>query len=794
MLTPSVIFLVGITILALFIWYFGSDSDERKRVVGTVLTILTTAFCVYAVVVAGIKRGIDLEGGSQFIVEIKPAEGKPVTDSAREEAKGVLLKRLDRYGGDANITNQGDRFLNIQMPGVSADSRAEVRQSIEKIAKLELRLVHPNSDGLAGAVKQGEASQPGYVVLPVRADKIEGEGRTDYLVSAIPDLEGDRVSSAFPVLDVSYKIAVRLDGEGGDIMREITGANVGRKLAIVLDGEVISAPVIQGRFGERFEITGDYKYEEANALSSVLENPLANPLEIQDERSVDAEMGADTIKQGIMAGLAGLGVTLLFVVLYYRLAGIIALIGLAVNICLLFGSMAIFGFTLTMPGIAGILLTIGMAVDANVLIFERLREEMKAGKSLPAAIESAYEKAFSAIFDANVTTLITSIILFAVASSIIKGFAITLTLGILASMFAALLVTRICFSWGTSSGLIKRISLTHIIPEKSYDILGKRRFTTVLSVLLVGSAIVIIPMVGKRGVDFKGGNLVSLQVPDDADTSKKVSTDRIEEILKGIPYQTKGEDGKMVDKTIQEVVAQSQDSVTNPGERYISIKTDFGSGDAVEAKLIEEYGKDAFKISVEKVGPVIGKQLLQSSAWALGLGLLGILLYVTFRFEFSFALGAIVALFHDLLITAGMVALTGREFSLVLVGAFLTIAGYSINDTIVVFDRIRETLRLKKGDIGKIMNEAISATLSRTILTSLTTLITIGTLYYFGGPDLRDFSFTIIVGVLIGTYSSIFVASPIVYWWAKTTKKSLRREVLDADQERQGRDQTAAPA
>ncbi|MEM0897594.1 MAG: protein translocase subunit SecD, partial [Verrucomicrobiota bacterium] len=446
MLSNSVIFLIGILIFVLFLWYFGTDSDQRKRVIGVILTLFTTAFCLYAVSTAGINRGIDLEGGSQFIVEIKPDGDRLITEAAREEAKAVLLKRLDGFGGNATITNQGEEFLNIQMPGIKEENRAAIRETIEKVAKMELRLVHPNSDQLVPQVRAGAVTEPGYEIIPMRADKVESEGGTrDLLVTLIPDVEGKHVKSAFPYLDVAYAVSVKLNDEGGEIMRNLTAQNVGRRLAIVMDGEIISAPVIQGRFSSEFQITGDFDYDEANSLASVLENPLGNPLEIQDERSVAAEMGADTIKQGVYAGLAGLGMTLLFVLFYYRLAGIIALIGLVVNICLLFGSMAIFGFTLTMPGIAGILLTIGIAVDANVLIFERLREEMRAGKSLPAAIDSAYEKAFSAIFDANVTTLITSIILFLVASSIIKGFAITLTLGILASLFAALLVTRACF-------------------------------------------------------------------------------------------------------------------------------------------------------------------------------------------------------------------------------------------------------------------------------------------------------------------------------------------------------------
>ncbi len=779
---PVAIFTSGLVLLGLFVAYFGADTDARKRLYGTVLTILLAVFCVYTVIPPKetIKLGIDLKGGSSFQVGIKPKEGETlVSESAREQARTILRKRLDPDGkNDLLITPQGDNSLEIQMPGVKEEDRADVRTKIEQVANLELRIVHQNSASLIPQIEAGTHVEPGFVIREYRKSDDPDARSGKELVSSVPDMTGKSISSAHAALyPKGWVILLDFDSKGGKAFGELTTANTGRQMAILMDGEVLSAPNInEPILGGSCEISGSFTRESATALASALENPLENALVIEGERSVDATMGADTIKQGVYAGIAGLLATLVFMVVYYRLAGLIAVFGLFLNVLMIFSAMALFGFTLTMPGIAGVLLTIGIAIDANVLIYERLREEMQAGKSVGAAIETSYEKAFSAIFDANATTLITAVILFTVASGLVKGFALTLTLGVLSSMFAALLVTRVCFNWGIKSGAIKKLSMCHLISSKNFDFLGKRKVCAIASLAAIILSMGYLGIKGNKalGVDFVGGHLTTLQTLP----GKDVETAKIESAIKGLEFTDV--DGNA--KTIREVVVQSQDSATNADESYITIRTDFGSGEAVEKKLHEVFGTDSFKLSVDKVGPSVGKALLYKSAMALVLGMLGIMIYLTVRFEFSFALGAIVALTHDLVIAGGLVALCGYEISLVLVGAFLTIAGYSINDTIVVFDRIRESLRTKRGNVRDIMNEAINATLSRTLLTSGVTLITLVTLFYFGGTSLKAFAFTIIAGILVGTYSSIFVASPIVYWWARKRKKSLRREILEADQ------------
>jgi SecD/SecF fusion protein len=424
--------------------------------------------------------------------------------------------------------------------------------------------------------------------------------------------------------------------------------------------------------------------------------------------------------------------------------------------------MSMFNFVLTLPGIAGIILTIGMAIDANVLIYERLREEMAAGKSLGAAVNAAYDKAFSAIFDANVTTLITSAILFWQATGPVKGFAITLTLGIIASMFSALLFTRTVFGFMLDNFGLKKLTMVNWIPSRSINFIGKRHIALALSAILILGSIGFFAWRGEKnfGVDFTGGDLVVLGAKENvplADLRRSV------------------EGANLGETTLQ--------IATEEGRELITVQSRFGTADGVVAKLQQDFPQAGLTIEqTDTVGPRIGKELAGRSLFALALGLLGILIYVTLRFEFSFALGALVALLHDVIITIGIFALTGREISMVMVGAVLTIAGYSINDTIVVFDRVREGLMSgRRGTVAQIMNACINETLGRTILTGGTTLLSVGALYFFGGAVLRDFSFAILVGILVGTYSSIYIAAPVVLWASKLRGKSVRREVLETE-------------
>lgn len=768
-MSPILTFLFGAALLMILLIYIGTTELRRKRILGTILTALAVLLAAYTVKQIGIKKGIDLQGGSEFVVELQPAPDadgnvKDVYANDIQQAIGILEKRLNPDGAkDLLLAPQGEKRILIQMPGVSEEDVKQVRENIEKVAKLEFRLVHPNSEGELAQMKANGTLSVDHVEMP-------SKDGPPLLVKSRPDLDGKFVNRSYAYLDPQrgWTIILEFDSKGGELFAKLTEANVNRRLAIVVDGEVFSAPNLnEPIYGGSASITGSFKEMEARGLASVLENPLENPMAIVSESSVSASYGEVAIKQGIQAGLVSLFVVILFMTLYYRRAGLIAVVGLVVNITLLFGAMALFQFTLTMPGIAGIALTIGMAVDANVLIYERLREEMLHGKSLAAALEAAFDKAFSAIFDSNITTLITAGILFSLASGLVKGFAVTLTLGILTSLFGALIVTRVVFHWFVDTGVLTKISTKSIIPNKVFDILSHAKGFIVASVILTIISIATFTIKGKHslGIDFRGGALVHLQLKEGKDVS--------DDTIKGILTDLKTEKGQ----PIGTYYVQQKASPTGP---VVSIRSEFDAGPVIQKALEEKLGKDILAGSdVERVGSLVGKELASQAALAIGLALIAIFVYLSLRFEFAFAAGASLALFHDILIVPGLVVLFGQELSVIHIGALLAVAGYSINDTIIVFDRIREVIKTRSGTIRELMNEAISLTLSRTLLTSATTLVPMLVLLAYGNPAMLEFALPLAIGVLLGTYSSIFIAAPLVMWYAKKTGTSLRRQVIE---------------
>ena len=861
-MTALSVFLFGLAVLALFMFYFGADDDRRKRLYGTILSIVVSTFCLFVFIApkdgrlietltkgnnrgedgrlfGNVPLGIDLKGGSSFIVKIDPKVSedgsvRPVDSNIQEQVRAILEKRLNAYGTvDMAIIPQGSDRLEIQMPGVRKEDFDAVRSVIQKVAKLEFRLVHPQSRMLLAAKKPGEPLlEPGYQELPVlrikedsRAEeetlKAKGltsvrgyvrdfKSKTEFTLDGkkarvedtatfeggtADDLGNDRyieavgkfkdevltlskvhfletiivrneaavsgkdVKFASPQFDAEgYTVNLSLNPAGAKRMEAATKDNVGQLLAIKLDNEIISAPTIRAVLSDQIRISGSFSEREAVDLSSALNNPLENPLKVINENSVTSAYGADTIKQGVLAGIAGLAGILLFMMAYYRTAGLIALVGLLVNTIILFGFMAITHSTLTMLGIAGIILTIGMGVDANVLIYERLREELKAGKTLKAALPAAYDRAFSAIFDGHMTSLITAVILFWLGGGTIKGFAVSLTIGIIASLFGSLLVTRTLFAYFPN---LKKLNFLDLIKNRHFDFMGASRPWVIASIILTVGSLVLLGVKGSDalGVDLRGGDKI---------------------IISGHPGITSEIAEKAAQGVDKSAVAQNKNTVQ--GGAFLEIRTTPDKGgivlDAIE-KASGENLSDS-RGNIEKVGPQIGTEMLRTSIIALVAGVFGIMLYLTLRFEFAFSLGAMAALFHDLVFCVGLLLLTGRDINLLQIGALLTIAGYSVNDTVVIFDRIREYFATHKGDLREIMNDAISSTLSRTLLTSVCTLITVLFLFFMGGPSLSDFSFTILAGILIGTYSSIFIASPVVLWWVTKRKVDIRKDVLDA--------------
>ena len=769
-MSPILTFLFGAALLMILLVYVGTTELKRKRILGTLLTVLATALALYTIEQIGLKKGIDLQGGSEFIVELQPspdADGKvkAVYPSDIQQAITILEKRLNPNGEkDLLLAPQGENRILIQMPGVTEAEVKNVRTQIEKVAKLEFRMVHPDS---TSEIAQLKASG----TLSVDHVEMKSKEGPPLLVKSRPDLDGKYVSRSYAYMDPQkgWTIILEFDSKGGELFGKLTEANVGRQLGIIVDGEVFSAPNLnEAIFGGSASITGRFKEEEARALATILENPLENPMAIVSESSVSAAYGESSINQGKWVAIAGLIMTTCFMLFIYRLAGLIAIVGVLVNLSLLFGGMALFQFTLTMPGIAGIVLTIGMAIDANVLIYERLREEMANGKSLAAALESAYDKAFSAIADSNITTLISAAILFAISGGLVKGFAITLIIGLISSMFGALVVTRIIFMWVIEKGILKKLTTTSIIPDRVFDILSKAPTFIIASLVVTAISFGALIVKGKSsfGIDFRGGAIVHVELKE----GKNIADSDLDALLK--PLTT--EDGK----SIGSFYPQRKANAT--GGDVIAIRSEFEAGPAIEQAIKSKYQDVVQGTQVSRVGASIGSDAAKVSIIAMIVALFGIFMYLVLRFEYAFALGAIVALFHDVLMVPGLCVLFGQELSLIHIGALLTIAGYSINDTIVVFDRIRETIQQGgKGGIRQLMNEAICKTLSRTLLTGPTALAPMVVLLFLGNPAMLEFALPITIGVILGTYSSIFIASPLVLWYAKKTGTSLRRQVME---------------
>jgi len=804
----------GVSLLILLFWYLAADKEIVKRNVGTIIMAAIAMLSAFAIispanifsVISGKKSfseahnlsgGIEIVGGTSFIIEVKPNEEYdqdtdsykkiPLTPEAMDTAKTILEKRLNESGQlDAPVTVLDNR-LEIQIPKIDPAVADELETKLTTAAKLTIHKVHPQSEVFGQLVSEGKKLVPGFRAYPQEVKDNNnktvfdenGEPVIRYiLVNRKPAITGKYIIGAYPNYQTNTDVSIELSNEGGKIMEAFTRTLRPKVdyMATILDGKVINVAVLNAEvLSKRFQISGLDNIEEATNLAKGLANPLENDIVVLDKRSVSATLGEATVKQGIASGAAGLLITILFIILYYRYSGIIAIVGLSVNILILFGAMALFGASFTLPGIAGIILTIGVAVDANVLVYERLREELALGKSVRAAIAAAYDKAFSAIFDANITTLLTALILFWKASGSVKGFAVTLTIGILGTLIAALLCTRVLFWWSTDKNALKTIKFANVVPDKVFDFLAKRKKAFIISGILIFTGIISTAIKGNTnlGIDFVGGEITEFQIPEGQTITQKEVNDIVTNV-----NTTKN-------TTIQ--------IVNNPASgESITIKSSQEDSkaitEAIRANIAgfdkkNEAGGYVVSASSTSVSPTLGGEFLSNAIWALAIGIFTVLIYITIRFEFSFAVGAFLALVHDVLIVIGVLVITNQELSLIHVGAFLTIVGYSINDTIVVFDRIREDLQSKRGEVRDVMNNAINSTLSRTILTSATTFISVLVLFIFGGEALKAFALCIMIGVIVGTYSSIFIASPIVYIFSKFRGINLRRELLDANLE-----------
>ena len=750
---------------------------------------------------------------------------------AQMRALQVVRNRIDAAGTrEPNIyPEKGSNRIVVQIPGVGAEQRDQIEEELKQVAFLSFHLVHKDSQTLSRDLITSGKEPKGFKVIYIDNDpylKRDWEQKVDvdfgdpFAGIRAPSahmfrlrrtyLHEQKISVYEPVcLKRKYEfsgevlkdakgdwtpmgqryIELEFNGKGRKIFARVTedyaprgdrnlDSDVGRQLAIMLDDVVRSSPVIKQKIpGGRARIDGHFPGDEADRLARVLRTgSLPAPIAVVNKRTVDPSLGQDSIESGLSAIAIGGILVVVFMMAYYRLSGVVANVALLLNLLMLpLGMIAVSGFfgifvgatradnafdlpVLTLPGIAGILLAIGMAVDANVLIFERMREEFASGKRLWAAIKAGYDRALVTIVDANLTTLLAGVILFFCGGSgPIRGFSVTLCAGILLSMFTALVVTRLLFDVLAHKYKIERLSMLQIVRNPKINFVNKRVFCAVLSLAVIAGTWGVLVTRGVKdetavlGVDFTGGAAVTFRFED----KKPVEDVRDTLASAGVP----------------EAQIQYQTEMDGSAE-YLVVKTASQHGATVKDALTKTFAAAGYKmISEVQVARQVGKELQERATWAIVIALGVMILYISWRFEFGFAVGAIVALAHDVLITVGIYSLLGNQLSLPIVAALLTIVGYSVNDTIVVFDRIREDLKLMQNEsFVSICNLSINQTLSRTLLTSVTTLITVLMLLIFGGGAIRDFALALCIGVLVGTYSSIFVATPVVLLWHRDRK------------------------
>jgi SecD/SecF fusion protein len=733
-----------------------------------------------------IRLGLDLQGGTSFLLEMDTnylaypvtttnSSGNVVTvtnygraEGALSQAAEVLRKRVDALGvAEPIIQPAGGNRILVQLPGLAESVKESAKVQIQKAAYLEFRMVKENSDEI---IANHEPIPPGYELLKRVEQLPDNQTRIEQVVvKKKPEngLHGDIIKNAMVVRGNlgEPEIDFTLNDAAAKRFAEVTRENVGQRLAIILDTNLYSAPVIRSAIETgRGQITSGqipFTLAQAQELANVLQNPLRLPLKIDYSTDVDPTLGRDAIHSGIYASIAGVILVSGFMLIYYLLAGVVANIALVTNIIILLGVMCSIGTTLTLPGIAGVVLTVGMAVDANVLIYERIREELAKGKSLRGAIAAGYDRAFNTIFDSHVTTLISSIILIFMGTGEIKGFGVSLTIGVAASLFTALVVTRLIFNFLLDREWIKTLRMFHLIRATRLDFmrLAKPAFILTWTIILVGLGYGIFARGQKLlGVDFAGGDSTTFSF------QQKLDVEQIRAALTAA-----GEKDSQI---------QYQKDVTG-GRETLRVTTSVGSADKVERALAEKFPQAQFKVlGQQQVGAVVGIEIRYSAVIASLLSLFGILVYVAFRYEFSFAVGAVVAVIHDVLMTIGCYCIangiSGRQFNATVVAAVLTIIGFSTNDTIVIFDRIREDLKLGvRGTFREVMNQALNQTLSRTLITSGTVFLATTALYIFGGGVINDFAFTFLVGIITGTYSSIYIASALVLWWHKGERPAI---------------------
>ena len=655
----------------------------------------------------------------------------------------VVRRRIDELGTtEPVIQRQGANRVLVQVPGEADPQR--VKDLIGQTARLSFRMVDPTTP-----VEEAVNGRP-----PAGTEVLYSvdEPRVPYLVQMQELVSGENLTDSQAGFDQQNNepiVSFRFDSRGAQRFGQATQQNVGVPFAIVLDNEVISAPVIREPIlGGSGQISGNFTPQTANDLAILLRaGALPADLTVIEERAVGAGLGADSIEAGQFASMIAAVLVVLFMVIAYGQLGLIANIALIANVTLIIAALTTLGATLTLPGIAGIVLTMGMAVDSNVIIFERVKEERRQGRSIVQALDSGFQRALATVVDANMTTLIAAVILFYLGSGPVRGFAVTLAIGIVTTVFTAFTLTRWLIAVWLRRQKPKEMPkgfVTLVPPDTTIPFMRFRKAAFGFSIVSSIAAVAMFLTMGLNyGIDFLGGSSIEVQsrgeVADVADVRDRITS-----------------------LNIGDVQVQEFGSPRDLLIRIGSSADDVGAQAAVEqarAELQEDY--DIRRVEV--VGPTVSSELATAGVIGVLAALFAMLIYIWFRFEWQFGLGAIISTAHDVILMVGFFVILGLEFNLTSIAAILTIVGYSINDTVVVYDRVRENLRrYKKMPVIELLDLSMNQTLSRTVLTGITTLFALAALYLFGGEVISSFTLAMLVGILIGTYSSIFIAGPML--------------------------------
>lgn len=702
-------------------------------------------------------------------VVIKPGEAwiAQLERDAVERSLEVVRRRLNESGlVDPTITRQGKDAVLVQLPGV--DDPQYIRELLGTTAKMTFHWAPNQQSHLLTSV----VTMPGQY------------GGENYRLEQRVALEGEHIRDAqlgYDQMSGEPIVNFKLDRDGARRFAEMTSNNIGRQLAIVLDNKVVTAPVIRGEIPSGSgQISGNFTSAEASDLALLLRaGALPAPLQVIEERTVGPDLGSDAIAMGLGTGVVGVLLVFAFMVGIYGRWGLIACTALALNVGLVFGVLSLLGATLTLPGIAGLILSFGMAVDANILINERIREETRRGQKARTALDEGFKRAFGTILDSNVTSLIAISLLFLFGSGPVRGFAVAMAVGLLVSMFTSITVTRLIMEYfvrrlGRKPLHISGIGVINRLGERSINFMRSRFIGLIVSAVISLASLVLFYQPGLNyGIDFSGGGVVEVRAP-------QVS---VNELRTGLQAQD------LHQASIQEFGEAGNYLVRLPvqGEQQVA------SGAEVEKlkDAVLAISPDAEFPRVELVGPRVSGEFSDATVLAILLAGAGMLLYLWFRFEAHFASAAMLTIALDLTKTIGFFALTGVEFNLTAVAALLALIGYSVNDKVVVFDRIRENLRLTPNKpLAELFNESISSTLTRTVFTSATTLLAILPMAIAGGAAVESFALPMLFGIVVGTSSSIFIASPVVLLLGeRRLRKGLAqlrptREQLQAELER----------